>query len=213
MDENFYLSLIQANKDSKFYFDNGLDIDIPKYIKNFLDSRYHKVSRIKEHFIYLACRRTHVFFLTFTFDNNYIYKSNRTKKDLIKNCLNNIEDSLYILNVDYGDSTGREHYHCILGCDYPIPKIYFELTYPCFTWLEYIPLDMVNVKKVSKYINKLSNHATKESTGYHRVFYNFKGYNSISDKGYRNLLKFLDINRLYKGMSVLPVHRTDITGN
>lgn len=213
MNENLYLSLRQANKNSRFYYENGLDIEIPKYFKNLLDARYHKVSRVKERFIYLACRRIYVFFLTFTFDEEYIDKCDRTKKDLIKNCLNGIEDSLYIMNIDFGDKTDREHYHVILGTDFPLSKVYFQLSYPCFTWIENIPLDKINVNKVSKYIDKLSNHAGKDSTQYHRIYYNFKGYNSIKDKGYRNFLKYLDIKRLYKGVSVLPVHRTDTSGN
>lgn len=59
-------------------------------------------------------RCSYVWFCTFTFDNYYIDKSDRTKRDLIKRVLNS-HDFIYILNIDYGKTTEREHYHCILG--------------------------------------------------------------------------------------------------
>ena len=53
MNEELFLYLSQVNKDSRFYYKNGLDIDLPKYASNFLKARYNKVSRIKEHFLYI----------------------------------------------------------------------------------------------------------------------------------------------------------------
>lgn len=197
MNENLLLYLQEQNKLSKQLFYNGLDIELPRYVKNTLNARYMRVSRVKDRFHYLICRRKYAYFLTFTFDNNYIYKCDRTKRDLIKNCLNSIDDSLYILNIDYGDRTEREHYHCILGTDVLLSKTFFLLTYPCFTWVEQIPLDMTQIKKVSKYINKLSNHSIKDSTKSHRIVYNFKGYDDIKDKPYRNLVRFNDIRLIY----------------
>lgn len=199
MDQTLLNYLIQANKDSRFYYLNGLDIELPKYASNSIKARYNKVSRIREHFIYMICRRKYIYFLTFTFNDNYINKCDRTKKDLIKSCLNDIEDSLYILNIDYGSKTERQHYHCLLATDYPFADdIYFKLTYPCFSYLEKVVFNNKSIDKVCKYINKLSNHACKDSTQYSRIYYNFKGYNKILDKGYRNTIKLCDKTRVYK---------------
>lgn len=205
MDKDLLMYLKTMNKESKLYYKNGIDIELPKYVKNILNARYNKVRRIKEHFLYIINRRKYVFFLTFTFNEKYINKCDRTKKDLIKSCLNDIDDSLYILNVDYGDKNERQHYHCILGTDFDFTNsIYFDLTYPCFSYCEKIRLNTDDVKKVSKYINKLSNHACKDSTNYSRIYYNFKGYDSIADRPYRNYVKWLDkelIKNIYVGLT------------
>ena len=180
MDYDLFLSLNQANKDSKYYFTNGIPLDIPKYYKNLLDNRYHKTSRIKKMIIYMLSRRKYMYFITFTFNNNYINKCDRTKKDLIKNVLNDVIDNdfLYMLNVDYGTTTEREHYHCLLATDYLFNiSNYLDLCYPCFTKTEQVRIDNKDISRLSKYINKLSNHATKQSTHYNRIYYNFKGYN------------------------------------
>lgn len=199
MEEDLYFYLVQANKQSRFYFENGLNLEIPLYFKNKLNSRYSKVSRIKERFLYMICRRQYIYFLTFTFNDKYINKCDRTKRDLIKSCLNDIDDSLYILNVDYGCKTEREHYHCLLATDILFSSdIYFKLTYPCFSYMERVVLKDKSIDKVCKYINKLSNHATKTSTRDKQVYYNFKGYTGIKDKGYRNTIKLYDKTRVYK---------------
>ena len=64
-----------------------------------INSRYAKVSRIKKRLVYLLTYRKYHYFVTFTFDNYYIDKCDRTKKDLIKNTLKDFSsDILYILN-------------------------------------------------------------------------------------------------------------------
>lgn len=177
MDNELFLSLYQSNKDSAYYFRNGIPLEIPTYYKNILDNRYHKVSRIKKRLIYMLNKRKYLFFITFTFSYKYINKCDRTKRDLIKNCLNNIDDSLYMLNIDFGSKTEREHYHCILATDFNFNvDSYLKLTYPCFTKTERIRLDVDSISKLSKYINKLSNHACKDSTKNKRMYFNFKAY-------------------------------------
>ena len=76
---------------------------IPEY-ERILKARYQKCSRIKRRFVYLLTRYKHVWFCTFTFSDKYINKSTRTKRDLIKSCINN-HDFVYILNIDYGKKT------------------------------------------------------------------------------------------------------------
>lgn len=60
---------------------------IDKYDK-ILHARYCKVSRIKKRLVYLLGFTSYHYFCTFTFDSHYINKSDRTKRDLIKSCLN-----------------------------------------------------------------------------------------------------------------------------
>ena len=74
--------VIEYNKNNGSYFEV-----IPEYEK-ILNARYHKTSRIKQRLVYLLSRYNYIWFCTFTFDNYYIEKSERTKRDLIKSALN-----------------------------------------------------------------------------------------------------------------------------
>lgn len=160
-----------------------------------LKARYNKVSRIKQHFIYLFHRRKNIYFLTFTFNDKYLKKCDRTRKDLIKKVLKNFDnDSLFILNIDYGKQNERLHFHCIYGTNSDLDlKKYLNTNYPCFSYTESIRQDCNSIKKISKYINKLSNHAVKDSTCNSRIYFNFKGYGTFSkDTPEIRILYYLD---------------------
>lgn len=148
-----------------------------------LKARYNKVSRVRKRLIYLLYHNQYNYFITFTFDNNYINKCDRTKRDLIKDSLNSFcSDCNYILNIDFGSKNEREHYHCILGTNEDFNLLDHLLrTYPCLVHVQKIRIDNDGIKKLSKYINKLSNHCCKDSTRNRRIVYNFKGYDAIKD--------------------------------
>lgn len=147
-----------------------------------LKARYNKLSRIKKRFLYLLCRRKYIFFCTFTFSDEYIDKCDRTKKDLIKNAImDSSDDSYYILNIDYGKNTEREHYHAIIGSNYDI-SFPLMVNYDCFSYIEPIRCTKDDLVRITKYINKLSNHCVKDTTFNRRIIYNFKGYDEIKDK-------------------------------
>ena len=83
-----------------------------EFVKNFeyekiLNARICKVGRIKRRLVFLLSRFKHVWFITFTFNNNYINKTDRTKRDLIKEVLHT-HDFKFILNIDYGKKKERE---------------------------------------------------------------------------------------------------------
>ena len=63
MEEDLFFDLVQANKQKRFFFENGLDLEIPIYFKNKINARYSKVSRIKERFLYMITRRKYIYFL------------------------------------------------------------------------------------------------------------------------------------------------------
>lgn len=170
--------LIQRLKDYNYRRKRNIDFVKDKKLESLLCSRYNKVSRIKQHMLFMYHRKKFLYFLTFTFSDKYINKCDRTKKDLIKNCLKDFdEDIYYILNVDYGSQNERQHYHCIVGTDSHCSlKIFLQLTYPCFIWCEEIRFNNNSFKTIPKYINKLTNHAIKKTTRSSRIVFNFKGY-------------------------------------
>ena len=178
IDEELVQQLKEYNKRRKA----KVDFEKDKKLESLLCSRYNKIGRIKKHFVYMYHRKKNLYFLTFTFNEKYINKCDRTKKDLIKNCLYEFDAlGLYILNVDYGSQTERQHFHCIFGTNKDIDlKKYLDKYYPCFSYTEKIRTDENSLKKLPKYIDKLSNHAIKKSTRASRIVFNFKGYGDTS---------------------------------
>lgn len=190
-------SLIYYNKYKRFCFENGLEVKKNKKLESILSSRYQKVSRIKKRFIYLIARYSYLYFITFTLDDDHINLCDRSRKDMIKSSLYSFSSDIkYICNIDYGKTTERLHYHCIVATnDNKDLSKHLESAYPCFTYTEQIRLSKTDLKRTSKYINKLSNHAIKDSTKRSRVLYNFKGYDTF-DKNYAHVLYFYDTQRL-----------------
>lgn len=176
-------NIINYNKSRKNYFRNNKTLST--FISNvkyerILCARYMKVSRVKKRIVYLMARFQYVWFCTFTFDNYYINKCDRTKKDLIKNVLSFVPDSHYILNVDYGSKTEREHYHCIVGTNFNLDlNKLFQEKYACFCSALKVRFNEEDYNRLSKYINKLSNHCIKDTTKNKRIIYNFKGYDLL----------------------------------
>lgn len=174
--------VIQYNKNRYLAFRNGEIIDENLEFEKILKARYQKVGRIKRRLIYLLTRCEYIWFCTFTFDNYYINKSDRTKRDLIKRVLNT-HDFKYILNIDYGKKTEREHYHCIIGTDINFDVNQFiQSYYPCFSCSIICKKGRGDFNRLSKYINKLTNHCIKATTKRQRLVYNFKGYDIFDTK-------------------------------
>lgn len=178
MNINFELlkNLEDYNQLRRYCNMNNIDFIQNKQYERILSARYMKVSRIKKDIVYLFHTKKYIWFCTFTFDDNYINRCDRTKRDLIKNVLNNI-DFKYILNVDYGSRTEREHYHCILGTDSNINiDFYLKDLYPCFSSARLCSKTDEDKKRLTKYLNKLTNHCLKDSTKNKRIYKNFKSY-------------------------------------
>lgn len=171
LDEELLNNVIEYNK--KRRFDKELELS-DKKMHSIINARYNKCSRIKRRLVHLLNHRQFIWFITFTFDDNYINKCDRTKRDLIKSCLNT-SDFMYILNVDYGKKTEREHYHCILGTDLELDlDTILKSCYPCFVYAEMCRTSDNDLKRLTKYINKLSNHCIKDSTLNKRIYFSFR---------------------------------------
>ena len=184
-------NIIEYNHNKYLHFINGLPFTENKEYEKILNARYNKVSRIKKRLVYLLCSCKYIWFCTFTFDNYYIDKCDRTKRDLIKNVIG-AYDFKYILNIDYGKTTEREHYHCIIGTNQDINvNDFIQSNYPCFCLAINCKTGYNDFKKLSKYINKLTNHCIKATTKRQRLVYNFKGFDLLCPTS-------SDITRSYK---------------
>lgn len=195
MNENIDFDLLEKikiyNQNRKFAFNNGIVFDYDKDIERILCARYMKVSRVKKRLVYLFSRYNYLWFCTFTFNDNLLNKCERTKRDTIKLVLNNL-DFKYILNVDYGTKTERQHFHCVVATNFDLDlNLFIKKYYPCFCLAQKIDLNEKSVSCVSKYINKLTNHSIKESTKKQRIVYNFSGYKGLFPTSQEQKIAFL----------------------
>ena len=180
-DTKLLSKVIEYNHERYVAFKNDLPFKKNLDYEKILNARICKASRIKRRFVYLLSRYKYIWFVTFTFSDEYINKCDRTKRDLMKSVLYT-HDFKFILNIDYGKKTEREHYHCILATniDMDIHQYMSNFYEGGFSKSILMPLDYTNFIKTSKYINKLTNHCIKATTKRQRLLYNFKGYDNLT---------------------------------
>lgn len=210
--ESLLNDLIEYNKKRYFAFKEQIPFEINPIYEKLLNARIQKVGRIKKRLLYLLLRYKYIWFCTFTFSDKYINKSERTKRDLIKSVLNT-HDFKYILNIDYGKQTQRQHFHCILATDFDMDvnqyfqNFYdggFSLSIQCKKGLE-------DLTRLTKYIDKLVNHCIKATTRRQRLVYNFKGYDSFCPDSRTKTIQFHFEYEVFK--NVILLDKDDITGN
>ena len=99
-------------------------------------------------------------FLTLTFrDNVLIEVDEKYRKVYVCRFLNSL-DCRYIANKDFGKKNGREHYHAIVEKEH---IDYTKWSYGALNGLKIRNHDE-DVKRISKYVAKLTNHAIKKTT-------------------------------------------------
>lgn len=196
--------IIEYNHQRYLAFKDGLYFEEVPEFEKVLNARYCKVSRIKKRLVYLLSRFDYIWFCTFTFNNYYIDKCDRTKRDLIKSVLNT-HDFKYMLNIDYGKKTEREHYHCIIGTDINFNVNQFiQNNYPCHCLAIPCKKGSGDFVRLSKYINKLTNHCIKSTTKRQRIVYNFKGYDNFCPTSRDKTLAYmLDFESLFSSDDTL----------
>lgn len=203
--------LIDYNKKRYFAFKEQIPFEINPTYEKLLNARIQKVGRIKKRLLYLLLRYKYIWFCTFTFSDKYINKSERTKRDLIKSVLNT-HDFKYILNIDYGKQTQRQHFHCILATDIDMDvNQYFQNFYEGgFTLSIQCKKGIDDLARLTKYIDKLVNHCIKATTRRQRLVYNFKGYDNFCPDSRTKTIQYNFEYELFKNVTLLD--KGDITG-
>lgn len=98
-------------------------------------------------------------FVTFTFNDDYIDSiKDKYKRVYVVRWLKKYSID-YVGNVDFGSKNGRIHFHCVIAVNKDID---------CTTWkygaINFKRINNKNLKALTLYVNKLTNHALKEST-------------------------------------------------
>jgi len=114
-------------------------------------------------------------FLTLTFSDETLAVTNEeTRRKYVTRFLKSISNN-YVANIDFGKtenykadngevrlSTSREHYHALAVVKYVPVKLWSSNGY---ILVEKVNNKIKDVKKLSMYISKFTNHAIKKSTG------------------------------------------------
>lgn len=158
-------------------FDND-KMDLDKALKEYKKYR-EKTRRVRRKILNMMVLGS-CSFLTLTFKDDVLNNtSEETRRRYVARFLKSISTD-YVANIDWGKQNGREHYHAVIS------GIDFEMS----DWDQYGFSDCRTIgrkddectsSKISKYIYKLSNHATKETTRRKKIIYS-RDKSSFVDK-------------------------------
>lgn len=151
------------------YF-NSIELKLCEQIYN---SRRQKIRRLKKKLEY-NINNYDCLWLTLTFRDEVLNStSEKTRRTYIQRFCKSLNVPFYVSNIDFGDkeknseSNEREHYHAIIRKDWLDMNKYDY----GFVYVEKIRNDANSITKISKYINKLTYHAYKDSTQNNRLIY------------------------------------------
>lgn len=163
---NMYSEILIYNKYKKEY--------IEKLCHQFSSNRNRKTKRYALK-IEKIIKNQNCIFGTLTINDNYINDKEETFRKRLQRFFKSL-NCKYICNIDYGFENERKHYHFIANVDF-IPKNIWKYG---FAFYEKI----TNKKEyaLSDYINKMSNHATKETTKNYRVMTNIITNEKFAEK-------------------------------
>ncbi len=124
---------------------------------------YARTKRLKDRIAKMLKKRC--VFLTLTFNDTALNNTSiETKRKYVTRVLKSL-NAPYIANVDYGEKNGRLHYHAIAQ----VESIDFDIwTYGNIDSKKVV---VPNETAIAKYINKLTNHAIKETCKGNRLIY------------------------------------------
>ncbi len=137
-------------------------------------SHTKKIYRLKNK-IKTMLKKGPCLFLTLTFRDDVLENTSAdTRRKYVRRLLKSSLSSEYIANIDFGQDenfTQREHYHCILRLEH----FNLDSWRYGFSYVESVRSNEVSATCLSKYINKLTNHAYKTSTKWlNRLIYSRK---------------------------------------
>lgn len=129
--------------------------------------RWDKQHRLKER-IERMLGEGYTTFVTLTWNDDALATNKAsTRKAFVRQALN-VASRYFVANIDFGKRTAREHYHAVcldLDCE-EIKRIWKP-----FGFLKIERVIPSTEGSLALYIDKLCNHALKESAGWQRLMY------------------------------------------
>lgn len=153
---------------------------------------------LREMFAAHTLRPNQFYFITMTFSDSTLENTSfQTRRQYVTRwCKENLTD--YYGNVDFGSKNGREHYHIAAF----VPESLIDANarpisrYGFVNWKP-IKIDMKSANRLGNYINKLTNHAWKESAS--------NGFHARGAAGHKCTVKWVDGEKCFMyDMDELP---------
>ena len=183
LDNTEKLEELEQKKDKVKRFQNLYDEKINSYTEEEIreaervnDAGHKRTKRLKDR-ISMYLENENAIFLTLTFRPDVLENTTpQTRRDYVRKFLKS-QCKYYVANIDFGKLNEREHYHAVVV---PIFEKINGETYrkKCGSidfervWHKVDESDYENTsKRLAKYVNKLTNHAIKETTHQNRVIY------------------------------------------
>lgn len=130
--------------------DNYLDCS-----NRLLESKYRKYIRAREHIAHIIYNGGSVF-ITLTFTDEVLKKTSAsTRRKYVARYLKE-QCSSYVANIDYSPDKFREHYHGLVSNRVDMSKWKYG-----FVFVEQVRTHDNDMKRISRYITKLTSHAFK----------------------------------------------------
>lgn len=153
-------SLIDDIDDRHRQFINTYGLEVYNTCVRLNNNLFKRKFRVKERITAMLNHGT-CLFMTFTFSQDTLASTTYDKRRrYVREWLKSNSD-YYLANIDFGKTTGREHYHAVILCDYVDVK---SFKYG-FIWAQRIVDNSKSIDCISSYVPKLVNHSLKESTG------------------------------------------------
>lgn len=139
------------------------DLEILRVSKNLNNSYYKRTRTIKSKIEKMfQCKSRELVFLTMTFTDNDLQRTSApTRREYIQDFLNKNTD-YYIANIDFGKKREREHFHAIALLPFKVDHNEYHKYFEGNINFKSVYND--NSEAIAKYINKLTNHAIKDTT-------------------------------------------------
>lgn len=157
-----------------FYLDNFTEEEAKECIKIYKadkQRKYRLFNKLVEWFFAVKeipiYEENDIVFFTLTWTEEDLKNTNKqTRRKYIERFLK--ENTLnYIANIDYGEENDREHYHAIAVIDKEIDIKKWQR----ISWIKRVNKKSKDLRKITKYILKLTNHSYKESTKREKAIY------------------------------------------
>lgn len=137
-----------------FFNQRHFDIDLDCAFL-LLDSKRRKMMKVREKISDIVLNNNAVF-ITLTFTNDVFSKTTpQTRRRYVARYLKSQGDH-YVANIDFSPDVGREHYHAVI-CS----RVNLKAWKYGFSSAEKVRAHHSDMKRLSKYITKLTNHALK----------------------------------------------------
>ena len=133
---------------------NTCEPEKAKAIQREKNARVNRANRVGKR-IKAMLEKGDVLFLTLTLDSEAEAEGEKQCVSWVKQFANLFSD--YVFNTDFGDNTGRLHFH---GC-VPAERVITYDDWP-FGFFKVEKVNACNYSRLKTYIAKLSNHASKE---------------------------------------------------